>query len=91
MTGQGVYDSRYMAKRPTDPNQLAKLILDISTGQVQPDADGKNPFAVALGRRGGLVGGHARAASLSKAKRSSIAKAAAKARWKDVKKKGGTK
>ena len=77
-----------MAKRPNDPNQLAKLISDIATGQVPPNADGKNPFAVALGRRGGLVGGHARAASLSASKRSSIARAAAKARWKDVKKKG---
>jgi hypothetical protein len=79
----------HMAKRPTDPNQLAKLILDISTGQVQPDSDGKNPFAVALGRRGGLVGGHARAAALTPAKRKAIAAKAAKARWKDVKKKGG--
>ena len=42
----------------------------------------KNPAAVALGRLGGLKGGKARAASLSKKKRSEIAKKAAKARWK---------
>lgn len=42
---------------------------------------GKDPAAAALGRLGGLKGGAARAASLSKAKRSAIAKKAAKARW----------
>jgi len=36
---------------------------------------------VALGRLGGLKGGKARAASLSKKARSEIAKKAAKARW----------
>lgn len=34
-----------------------------------------------MGRRGGLKGGKARAASLSKKERSQIAKKAAKARW----------
>jgi hypothetical protein len=42
----------------------------------------KNPAAVALGRLGGLKGGNARAAKLSKARRSEIAKRAARARWK---------
>lgn len=42
----------------------------------------KNPAAVALGRLGGLKGGKARAASLSKKERSEIAKKAASARWK---------
>jgi single-stranded DNA-specific DHH superfamily exonuclease len=67
-------------KRPRDPISLAKLIGDIATGQVadvQPD-DGKNPAAVALGKKGG----QARAANLSKKKRSQIAKNAARARWK---------
>jgi len=41
----------------------------------------KNPAAVALGRLGGLKGGKARAASLSKKDRSEIAKKAARARW----------
>lgn len=72
------------SKRPRDPNQLAKLIADIATGEVQ-DAktdDGKDPAAVSLGRRGGLKGGKARAAKLSAKKRTEIAKKAAKARWK---------
>jgi hypothetical protein len=44
--------------------------------------DGKNAAAVALGRLGGLKGGKARAAKLSKKRRSEIAKKAAAARWK---------
>ena len=71
-------------KRPRDPNQLAKLIADIATGEVtetQTD-DGKDPAAVALGRKGGLKGGEARAKKLTAEQRSEIAKKAAKARWK---------
>jgi hypothetical protein len=41
----------------------------------------KNPAAVALGRLGGKKGGLARAAKLTKAQRSAIAKKAARARW----------
>ena len=46
------------------------------------DKPEKNPAAVALGRLGGLKGGKARAAALSKKKRAEIAKLAAAARWK---------
>jgi len=71
-------------KRPRDPNQLAKLIADIATGQVD-DAfvtdDGRDLAAVMLGRRGGLKGGRARADALSPARRKEIAKRAAAARW----------
>ena len=77
-----------MAKRPTDPNQLAKMIADIATGSTPKTEDGKNPFAQALGRLGGLKGGKARAESLSPAKRKAIAKKAAAKRWKDHKKAG---
>jgi hypothetical protein len=70
-------------KRPRDTNQLAKFIVDVTTGQVDlPDPDaGKNPAAVALGKLGGAKGGKARARRLSPEKRKSIAKKAAKARW----------
>lgn len=71
-------------KRPRDPNQLGKLIVDIATGEVEdtvPDL-GKNPAAVELGRRGGLKGGKARAAKLTAAERSEAARRAAQARWK---------
>ena len=72
-------------RRPRDINQLAKLILDISTGEVSdPDPNvGKNPAAIERGRAGGLKGGAARAKSLSKRKREAIARQAAKVRWKD--------
>jgi len=72
-------------KRPRDPNQLAYQIMLESTGQApkyQPPAERpKNPAAVALGRLGGLKGGHARAKKLSRRKRSAIAARAAKVRW----------
>lgn len=44
-------------------------------------SDGKDPAAVALGRRGGLKGGRARAAKLTPDERVDIAKRAAAARW----------
>lgn len=70
-------------KRPRDPNQLAKLIVGIATGEVEETRtdDGKDPAAVALGRKGGLKGGAARAKKLTAKQRSEIAKKAAKARW----------
>ena len=69
-------------KRPRDINQLAKLIVDISTGNAPPDPEPtKNPAAVALGKLGGAKGGPARAAALSPAKRKAIAKRAAAKRW----------
>ncbi len=41
----------------------------------------KNPAAVELGRRGGLKGGKARAAKMTKEERSESARKAANARW----------
>jgi hypothetical protein len=70
-------------KRPRDPNQLAKLVVDIATAEVEdtPADDGKDPAAVALGRKGGLKGGRARADSLTAEQRSEAARRAARARW----------
>jgi len=42
----------------------------------------KNPAAVALGRKGGLKGGPARAAKMTARERQESARKAAKARWK---------
>jgi hypothetical protein len=73
------------SKRPRDPNQLAKLVVDIATGETEPSLSGdagKNPAAVALGRLGGQKGGAARARALSKEDRVRIAKIANQARWK---------
>ena len=68
--------------RPRDPNQLGKLIVDLSVGEADdsrnmPDESGKDPAAVALGKKGG----EARAKALSAKKRAEIAKKAARARW----------
>jgi hypothetical protein len=49
-----------LPKRPRDPNQLAKSIIDIATGQ-KPDRDptpeeqGKDPAAVTMGKKGGTA------------------------------------
>ncbi|MDQ3747892.1 MAG: hypothetical protein M3367_02585 [Acidobacteriota bacterium] len=80
--------NRSSKKRPRDINQLAKYIVDLSTGNpitedISPIAEReKNPAAVSLGRLGGLKGGKARAAKLTPAERSAIAKKAAQSRWK---------
>jgi hypothetical protein len=72
-------------KPPTDLNELAASILEAATGSAPSKKStalpAKNPAAVALGRLGGLKGGNARAAKLSKTKMSEIAKKAAEARW----------
>ena len=70
-------------KRPTDPNELARQIVDEATGEAPPfdPHEGKNQAAVELGRRGGLVGGKARAAKLTPEQRSEAARKAARARW----------
>ena len=68
-----------------DTNEIAYRIVQESTRE-------KEPAAVALGRRGGLKGGPARAAKLSKRKLSAIGKKGAEGRWKDhkrVQKRGG--
>ena len=46
-----------------------------------PEEQGKDPAAVSLGRRGGLKGGKARAASMTPKRRAEIAKKAAETRW----------
>ena len=72
------------SKRPRDPNQLAKLIVGMATGEVSRDTappNDKNPAAVALGRLGGFKGGKARAAKLSPRRRKQIARDAANKRW----------
>jgi hypothetical protein len=72
-------------KLPRDTNQLAKRIVDLATSGESDDtpvvADGKDPAAVSLGRRGGLKGGRARADKLSPEQRADIARKAAAARY----------
>jgi hypothetical protein len=79
-----------MPKGPKGEKRLADVIgnavhvMRIATGQIEdkvpsPEDEGKDPAAVALGRKGGK----ARAAGMSAKKRKEIAKKAASARWKD--------
>lgn len=70
-------------KRPSDPNELARQIMDEATGDAPPfDPDeGKDPAAVALGRKGGLKGGKARAEKMTAEERAESARKAAQARW----------
>ena len=68
------------SRKTSDPNSLAASIVDLATGD---DLGGKDPAAVALGRRGGLKGGPARAKAMTAKQRSESAKKAARARWSD--------
>lgn len=71
-----------MPKRPRDANQLAKMIADISTGDVEDTTSEKMKDAKATGRPGGLKGGKARAKNLTPEERADIARFAATVRWK---------
>lgn len=70
-------------KRPRDPNQLAKLIVDVATGEIEdreptPEEQGKSAAAVDRGRAGGA----ARAVNVAPERRAEIARKAAESRWK---------
>jgi hypothetical protein len=67
-------------KRPRDPAQLAKFIVDVATGQTSDSSKPDTP-AQEFARKGGLKGGKARAAALTPAQRREIAALAAKKRW----------
>lgn len=72
------------SKRPTDINQRAKSIVDIATGDSEDSLKEKDLIkaaASAMGKKGGLVGGKARAKKLSAKRRKEIAQKAAAARW----------
>ena len=69
-------------KRPADVIGNAVRVMRIATGEITEDAprpedEGKDPAAVALGRKGG----EARAKTMGAKKRKEIAKRAATARW----------
>ena len=81
-----------MAKRSAakrDFMEVARGIVEQAIGE-QMDGnplpaspkDERNPHAVALGSMGGKKGGKARARKLTAARRRSIARKAAKSRWK---------
>jgi hypothetical protein len=72
------------SRMPRDVNEEGHKILQIAIGEdvgSEKPHDGKDPAAVALGRKGGLKGGKARWKGTSKAQRSKLARSAANARW----------
>jgi len=83
---RGVWQHGVVAKRPRDPNQLAKLIVDIATGAAEDTvSEAKRHSKSRRGRAGGVKGGKARANSLTPEQREDIARIAAQARWKKSK------
>lgn len=50
-----------MKKRPRDPAQLAQLMIDIASGEVENKISARNTPASEFARQGGLKGGRARA------------------------------
>ena len=70
-----------MPQRPRDTNQLAKMIVDLTTGDAtEPEMSVK----AKSGQLGGLKGGKARARALTPTRRKEIAKKAAETRWQKV-------
>ncbi len=69
--------------RQKDTNELARQVVDAipPRNAAKKPAKKKDPAAVALGRRGGLKGGPARAAKMTAEERAESARAAALARW----------
>ncbi len=74
---------RSSTNRPRDINELAAALVNeaVSEDSPVPVDDGKDPNAVALGRKGGKKGGAARAAALTPERRREIAQKAVAARW----------
>jgi len=67
-------------KRDHDFSVTAFRVVQEATGQTEDEPKADIDY-VALGRKGGLKGGKARAEKLTPEQRSEIAKLAAKARW----------
>lgn len=75
------------SKRPDDDPNIAafdavRRLTGDTEGTLEQERDLRSQAAAILGAMGGKKGGPARAKALSKARRSEIAKKAAKARWK---------
>jgi hypothetical protein len=84
-------------KRPRDPNQLAKWIVDRSTDETPEPEHALEPatsssstippqhlsaYMAAIGRKGGQIGGKRRLKTMTKEQRRKVAAKAARVRWK---------
>ena len=80
-------------KRPRDPNQLAKWIVDQSISEVPQHEPAAIPassvnlseYMAAIGRKGGQIGGKRRLKTMTAEQRKKVAAKAARARWKKTK------
>ena len=72
-------------KRPLDPNQLGKWIVDLSTGVAEEDHPAVEFRVSEVARRAGLKSAKARAATLTPERRREIARLAAEKRWESPK------
>jgi hypothetical protein len=86
-------------KRPRDPNQLAKWIVNRSTSETPEPELASEPttsssstipphvseYMASIGRKGGQIGGKRRLKTMTKAERSKVAAKAARTRWKKAK------
>jgi len=68
-------------KRPRDANQLAKMIVDLASGEIVEERQEPPTPAQEFARLGGLKGGRARADALTPEQRKEIARKAATKRW----------
>ena len=75
-------------KRPRDPNQLAKWIVDRSTDDTPEPSQGPpappsdlSAYMAAIGRKGGQIGGKRRMETMTPEKRSALARIAVQTRW----------
>lgn len=73
--------ARRRPKRPRDPNELGKLIVDLSIGEATDVTPSPENPVTEFARAGGLKGGKARATALTPQRRREIALNAAKSRW----------
>lgn len=67
--------------RPRDANQLAKMLVDLATGERTEEKPEPPTPAQEFARSGGLKGGAARRDALSPERREEIARKAAAKRW----------
>jgi hypothetical protein len=76
---------RRLSIKPSDPNVAATLTLKLATEEPQSSSKSMNvvsQYLATIGRKGGIKGGKARAATLSGERRAEIARKAADTRWK---------
>jgi hypothetical protein len=82
-------------KRPRDPNQLAKWLVDSSTSDEPlsgsstplPSAPSLSAYMAAMGRKGGQIGGKRRLLTMTPEARKAAAAKAAGVRWGKTEKK----